>query len=648
MMTPSRDQASARATWPDILKGIGLLLVRAAGEIKKRVEMRRGSGPGLLVAAAVGLLVIAMGCSAKKDYGMSMNGDWLFKIDSSGQGVAARWFDEGFDRSDWSRVDVPDHWDRYNLGSYDGIGWYARTFEVADTSGPMALVFGGADDDADVWINGMKVGAHVGYSEVFSLDVGRSLRRGKNEVVVRVNDRGGPGGIYKPVTLVPLDRVQELLRSKYADLNARPSAQWVRDAVVYEVYLRSFSPQGRFRSLEQRLPELKDLGVTVIWLMPIQPVGEFNRKGKLGSLYAVQDYYGVNPRFGTMDDFKSLVQATHKLGMKIVIDLVANHTSWDSQLIMEHPEWFTTNAEGAIVAPNVDWTDVAELNYNSHELRKYMISMMEFWVQDVGIDGFRCNVAELVPTDFWERARKELDKIKPIMMLSEGTLPEHHVEAFDITYSWAVCDAFAKVMTGSTPVSIFDDILKNEANRFPKGSLRLRFNSNHDKNASDAPAVTKYTAQGAKATAVFTFTYPGVPLIYNGEEVGNDRKLDLFDKVEIDWSKHPDFREFYTKLGALHREHPALRGGEFVRLVNSDDHKVYSFLRRSGGDQVVVIVNFADGPKSVEVTLPQGSVGGLQEYFTGENARLSRGKLTLSLRPFDFKIFLPSKKEEEK
>ncbi len=647
-MTPSRGEAPIAVTWLETQKRTSLRSSRLVRGTRKRAGLRWDCVQCFLTVFAACVLVAGLGCSGKKADEMSMNGGWLFKIDSTDQGLAARWFAEGFDRSDWLQVNVPDHWDRYNLGPYHGVGWYARTFEVADTSGPMALVFAGVDDDADVWINGMKVGAHVGYSEMFSLDVGHSLRRGKNEVVVRVNDRGGPGGIYKPVTLVPLDRVQELLRSKYADLNARPSAQWVRDAVIYEVYLRSFSPQGKFRSLEQRLPELRDLGVTVIWLMPIQPVGEFNRKGKLGSLYAVQDYYGVNPRFGTMEDFKSLVQTTHKLGMKIIIDLVANHTSWDSQLIMEHPEWFTTNAEGAIVAPNVDWTDVADLNYDSHELRKYMISMMEYWVQNVGIDGFRCDVAELVPTDFWERARKELDKIKPVMMLSEGTLPEHHVEAFDITYSWAVCDAFAKVMRGSTPVSIFDDILKNEANQFPKGSLRLRFNSNHHKNAWDAPAVTKYTPRGAKATAVFTFTYPGVPLIYNGEEVGNDRKLDLFDKVEIDWNKHPDFREFYTKLGALHLEHPALRGGEFVRLVNSDDQKVYSFLRRSGGDQVVVIVNFADGPKSVEVTLPQGSVGGLQEYFTGENARLSRGKLTLSLRPFDFKIFLPSRKAEEK
>ena len=614
----------------------------------KGISLTKNSAEFFLAVFAACLLVAGLGCSGKNGDELSMNGGWLFKIDSADQGLSAHWFAEGFDRSDWVEVNLPDHWDRYDLGSYDGVCWYARAFEVGDTARARALVFGGVDDDADVWINGVKAGSHAGYSEPFSVDVGRNLRVGRNEVVVRVNDRGGPGGIYKPVTLAPLDRVHDLLRSKYADLNARPSADWVRDAVIYEVYLRSFSKDGKLKSLEERLPELKSLGVTVISLMPVHPVGDLNHKGRLGSLYAVQDYYGINPRIGTLSDFKSLVGRTHRLGMKIIIDLVADHTSWDSQLMMEHPEWFNTNADGAIVSPNVDWTDVAGLNYNSHELRKYMIDMMEYWVRDVGIDGFRCAFAELVPTDFWDRARKELEKIKPVIMVSDGTLPGQHVEAFDITYSWSVYDAFAKVMKGSTPVSIFDDILLAEANRFPKGSLILRFNSNHDTTAWDAPAVTRYTPQGAEATALFTFTYPGVPLIYNGEEVGNDRRLDLLDKVEIDWSKHSEFREFYTKLGRLRAQHAALREGAFVSLANSDGKKVYSFLRRSSNDQVTVVINFADESKSVEVTLPEGNAAELQEYFTGKAARPAGGKLSLRLGPFEYKVYLPVKKAGEK
>ena len=269
----------------------------------------------------------------------------------------------------------------------------------------------------------------------------------------------------------------------------------------------------------------------------------------------------VNPEFGTLDDFQSLVKLIHQQGLKIIIDLVANHTAWDNPMIIEHPDWYTHDKTGAIISPNPDWTDVADLNYNQAGLRKYMITMMKYWVRTIGIDGFRCDVAELVPTDFWDSARKELDAIKPVMMLSEGTLPEHHITAFDLTYSWNVYDVLEKVIQGRTPATIFGELLKSESDQYPQNSLRMRFNTNHDKNAWDAPCVEKFGPQGAKATAVLAFTFPGVPLIYNGEEVGNEKKLSLFEKVDIDWSNGKDFRELYEKLGLLRCEHPALRHG---------------------------------------------------------------------------------------
>ncbi len=433
-----------------------------------------------------------------------------------------------------------------------------------------------------------------------------------------------------------------MYKTTYSDLQARPSENWVKDAVIYEVYLRSFSSTGAFKSLERRLPELKELGVTVLWLMPIHPVGELNRKGKLGSPYSVQDYYAVNPEFGTLDDFKSLVKATHDHGMKIIIDLVANHTAWDSKLVMEHPDWFTTNAEGAIVSPNADWSDVAGLNYKHHELRKYMIEMMKHWVRDIGIDGYRCDVAELVPTDFWERARTELDKIKPIMMLSEGKLPEHHVQAFDLTYSWNVYDVLSKVIDGSTPVSVFDDILRTESYQFPRGSLRLRFNTNHDKNVKDAPAVIKFSPKGARTTAVLAFTYPGVPLIYDGEEVGNEKKLSLFEKVDIDWTKNLEFRAFYQVLTQLRAEHVALRRGDFTSVKNSDAQKVYTFLRRAGGDEVLVVINFSRERRAVQLDVPHLQSAELKEYFTRAVVSPVNGRLSLDIPGLDYKVFVPN------
>jgi len=267
------------------------------------------------------------------------------------------------------------------------------------------------------------------------VDVRKALRVGGNLLVVLVKDYAGGGGIYKPITLIETSLLDELLKSSFYGTPARPSADWVKDACIYSVYLRSFSREGTFLGLEKRIPELKAMGVTVLWLLPIHPVGVEKRKGRLGSPYAVRDYYGINPEFGTLDDFKRLLATVHKHGMKLIIDLVANHTSWDSKLMKEHPDWFTRDEEGRIVLPNADWTDVAALDYTQPGLRRYMIDMMTYWVKEVGIDGFRCDVAELVPTDFWNDARKELDAIKPIMMLSEGSIPEHHAEAFDLTYS---------------------------------------------------------------------------------------------------------------------------------------------------------------------------------------------------------------------
>ena len=427
----------------------------------------------------------------------------------------------------------------------------------------------------------------------------------------------------------------------YTAVRARKSAEWVKDAVIYEVYLRSFSKEGTFKALEERIPEIKKLGVTVVWLMPIHPVGKINRKGELGSPYSVQDYYGINPEFGTIDDFKSLVNSVHRSGLKIIIDLVANHTAWDNPMLKENPRWYTHDKNGKIIPPNPDWTDVADLNYDQPGLRKYIIQMMKYWVRDIGIDGFRCDVAELVPTDFWESARAELDAIKPVMMLSEGSIPEHHVKAFDLTYSWNVYDIFESVIKGLTPATIFNDLLKSESYQYPRNSLRMRFNTNHDKNAWDAPAVEKFTPEGAKATAVLAFTYPGVPLIYNGEEVGNKKRLGLFEKVDIDWSKGKDFRKLYETLGMLRRVHPALRQGVYTLVQNSANTSVYSFLRTKGKDTVLVVINF--GSKEIKVKLKpiSNSNSKWKDLFNNKNVLLTNGQIELLLSPLGFVVLSP-------
>ncbi len=392
--------------------------------------------------------------------------------------------------------------------------------------------------------------------------------------------------------------------SPYSAETARHSEAWVKNGIIYEIYPRAFSKEGNFAGIEKKLPALKKLGVTTLWLMPIHPVGIEQRKGSLGSPYSIKDYYGINPEFGTLQDFKRLVKRSHDLGFKIVIDLVANHTSWDSRMFKEHPEWFTKDSTGKFVPPVADWSDVVDLNYSNGDLRYYMIEMLKYWVRDIGLDGFRCDVAEMVPTDFWNEARAALDSIKPVMMLAEGQYPEHHVKAFDLTYSWNLYGEIGPVLNGEKTVAEFDTVLSREAAAYPKGSIRLRFSSNHDENAWDKPDVEKFGAEGAKLAAVLVNTFPGAPLLYNGQEVGNNIKLGLFEKFEIDWTKGKEYSDFYTKLYSVRKKNPALSTGEFFRVQNDHPERVYSFLRTQGKNTVLAVLNFSKDEQKTTLELP--------------------------------------------
>jgi glycosidase len=557
------------------------------------------------IASVAFLFLIMQTRTQPQDLRLTLDGNWAFRVDSARVGVNEQWFAETFDRSDWAEVAVPGFWESYpGCAQYDGWGWFARRFTLKPGTGPASIHFAGVDDEAVVWINGIPVGEHSGYTDPFALDATGALRPGENSVVVLVKDNAGGGGIYRSITLIDSARLPELLRGPLAGTTPVRSAAWVRQAVIYSVYLRSFSPGGTFAGLERRLPELKALGVTVLWLLPIHPVGVTKRKGTLGSPYAVRDYYAVNPEFGTMEDFKRLLAAAHRLGLKLIIDLVANHTSWDSRLMQEHPEWFTRGGDGRVVPPNPDWSDVADLDYTKPGLRQYMSDMMVWWVRDVGIDGFRCDVAELVPTDFWEEVRSRLDRVKPVMMLSEGSLPEHHRKAFDITYSWNVYDALEPVLTGKRPVRIIDQILQTEELQFPRGALRLRFTTNHDKNAWDAPALRKFGLEGLRLATVLVNTLPGVPLIYTGEEIPNDRTLSLFEKVDVDWSQPQRMAELTRTLFRLRRDHPALSRGQMLRFPGSAPDTVYAFIRAAGKDRILVVLNFSASARRIALEVP--------------------------------------------
>jgi glucoamylase len=379
--------------------------------------------------------------------------------------------------------------------------------------------------------------------------------------------------------------------------SARPVPDWVRDGVVYEIYPRAFSQQGNFNAITARLDQLKDLGVTILWLMPIHPIGQEKKKGTIGSPYAVRDYYAVNPDYGTADDLKRLIREAHARGLKVIIDIVANHTSWDS-VLMKHPEFYKRDAKGAITYAH-DWYDIAALNYDNRELRRYMTDMLKYWLREFDLDGFRCDVAGEVPTDFWENARAELEKIKPdILMLAEAHKAELQLNAFDLDYSWPLHSALTNVLQGRAPASELRKEWEKEVQEWPKGSLHMRFSDNHD----ERRAIARFGERAALAASAFVFALDGVPMIYNGMEVGDTTESGapaLFEKLPIFWAiaeRRPEFPKFYKEMMGLRRGSKALRRGTLEWIRNSDESRVVSFVRRAEGEEVLVTINFSNTP----------------------------------------------------
>jgi glycosidase len=378
---------------------------------------------------------------------------------------------------------------------------------------------------------------------------------------------------------------------------------WTRQAVIYQVNVRQYSQAGTLKAVQADLPRLKALGVDLLWLMPVQPIGKLNRKGTLGSYYSISDYTAVNPEFGTLADAKALVAEAHTLGLKVILDWVANHTAWDHPWATAHKDWFKLNAQGEVYAvtfhegqPSEErWDDVIGLDYKSEGLRAAMIDAMTFWVREVGLDGFRCDVAGLVPTDFWVRTRKALDAVKPMFMLAESDAVDLHTSgAFDMTYSWDLADqVFKKIGKGEAGAPLLKAWLAKQPAGYPAHAYRMRFTSNHDFNSWHGTDAELY-GDAHQALAVLTFTLPGMPLIYNGQEARLDKRLAFFEKDPIAWKGY-ELTGFYQQLTALKHRRTALAAGQYggsVRLLEAPAD-VVAFERRLGNDVVRVAVNLS-------------------------------------------------------
>lgn len=422
-------------------------------------------------------------------------------------------------------------------------------------------------------------------------------------------------------------------------MNIHPT--WSYNSVIYEVNLRQYTPKGSIIAFSRSLPRLKDLGVDILWIMPICPIGEVERKGKLGSYYSIKNYTEVNPEFGTIDDFKRLVTRAHKLGMKVILDMVANHTAWDSKWISDgHIDWYEVDKRGNIVSP-FDWTDTAKLNYNSTEMRAAMIDAMKFWIEECDIDGYREDMAGLVPIDFWIEAVAELKKLKKdIFMLGEVEAPEYHKDnTFDACYSWELHHFLERIATGEDTVDNLRNYLKWELENYPNEAFKMNFITNHDENSWHGSEFSRF-GDATSLLRVFNYVYKGIPLIYSGEEAGSDKRIEFFDKDLIDWSRLEEFTPIYKELINLRHTVPALmsgeRGGVPQFIDSSQPYNVLSFKRKVGDSIVIGIFNMT--PHHIQPAFYDEDYCGIYNKLFHDKIEIHSGVYD-PFAPWEFKVY---------
>lgn len=371
--------------------------------------------------------------------------------------------------------------------------------------------------------------------------------------------------------------------------------EWTKNANIYEVNIRQWSEEGTFDEVTDDLPRLKEMGVDILWLMPIHPIGEVERKGTKGSYYAVQDYKAVNPEFGTEEDFRELVDKAHELEMKVIIDWVANHTAWDNVWTVNNKEWYTLTEEGGFQPPVEDWSDVIDLNYDNSDMREAMLDALVYWVDEFDIDGYRCDVAMMVPTEFWNEVRSSLDEIKPVFMLAEAEQADHHEEAFDMSYAWEFHHVITGIASGERTLAELDELMEKEAIQFDGNAYRMYFTSNHDENSWKGSDLDMF-GENFLNFAVLAATLDGMPLIYTGQESGLEEQLEFFEKDLVDWGEYK-YADFYKTLLNLKHENEALWNGNYggsLERIDLGSDMVYAYKRVKGESEVLVVLNFGN------------------------------------------------------
>jgi glycosidase len=414
--------------------------------------------------------------------------------------------------------------------------------------------------------------------------------------------------------------------------------EWSYQTNIYEVNVRQYTPEGTFRAFAKHLPRLKGMGVETLWFMPITPISLAARLGSLGSYYSCSDYTSTNPEFGSLDDFRNLVKKAQTSGFKVIIDWVANHTGHDHHWTKDYPEYYLKNEKGEFYDSH-GWQDVIDLNYYNSGLRAAMIDAMKFWVKECNIDGFRCDMAHLVPLDFWREARTQLDEIKPLFWLAETEMPIYH-EVFDASYTWTWMHKTNDFIKGKITFGDLKNVLIDETVRFPLRAMRLWFTTNHDENSWNGTEYEKY-GDAAKPLAVFSATYRGIPLIYSGQELPNQKRLKFFDKDNIDWKEECALEPFYKLLLTLRKKNAALAAREETEcfmLSTNVEQQVLAFMRKRDANYVLVLLNISANEIAGSFT-DQNVNGKFKDVLGGKQVDFSKDR-SFQLKAWDYGIFV--------
>lgn len=447
----------------------------------------------------------------------------------------------------------------------------------------------------------------------------------------------------------------ETIETVSAKTMAPISPEMMETGIIYEANIRQYSPEGTFNAFTKDIPQLKTLGVNTIWLMPIFPISETKRKATggadskfasefpeaeqskyLGSYYAVSDFTKINPEFGTLEDFRTLVKTAHDNGIYIILDWVPNHTGWDHIWLKAHPEYYTKNESGEVIHPiGTDWTDVADLNYDNQNMREAMIADMRYWITKENVDGFRCDVAGSVPTDFWEQAIPRLRAQKEIFMLAEAWEPELLKEGlFDMAYAWDRHHTMNAIAKGEADAVAWDVMIKKDKARYERDDILMNFVTNHDENSWNG-TIKERMGKASEAMTVLSYLTPGMPLIYSGQEYDLDHRLLFFEKDSFPHTKGRTWK-LLDQLGKLKTENKTLHGGKNPASYKnlSKSKAMIAFSRTKGNNAVVFIANVTED--SLRTNSPV--TGKFTDYFSGEIMNLKGDAMTLG--PWEYKVLV--------